>query len=276
METSSRSGPSSPASEPPTIRTLNKNDETGDSAAKLTQSEQRVARERTALRAAVIHEAIRVEGEGELRRPVTALTWSGLAAGLSMGFSLVATGLLRAHLADTAWRPLVTNFGYSVGFLAAILGRQQLFTENTLTVILPLFTRRDARTLLSVARLWTTVLVSNVIGACAFAWLLARTDLFPPEVRAAFTDIGWLAAGVGTGWFTLMLRGVLAGWLIAMMVWMMPAADSSRIAIIITMTYLVALAGLPHVVAGSTEVLYWLRPAPCRGARSSAAFWLRP
>jgi formate-nitrite transporter family protein len=110
----------------------------GDSAGELTRSEKRLARERTALRAAVIHEAIRVEGEGELSRPVTALIWSGFAAGLSMGFSLVATGLIQAHLPDTAWRPLIADLGYSVGFLAAILGRQQLYTENTLTVILPL------------------------------------------------------------------------------------------------------------------------------------------
>ncbi len=232
------------------------NGESGDSAAKLTQSEKRVARERTALRAAVIHEAIRVEGEGELQRPVTALTWSGPAAGLSMGFSLVATGLIRSHLPDTAWRPLVSNLGYSVGFLAVILGRQQLFTENTLTVMLPLLTRHDSRTLLSVVRLWTVVLVSNLIGACAFAWMLGRTEVFQPQVRAAFIDIGWLAMGVGAGWSTLLLRGILAGWLIALMVWMMPAADSSRSAIIVTMTYLVSLGQLPHVVAGSTEVLY--------------------
>lgn len=32
---------------------------------------------------------------------------------------------------------LVAKLGYSVGFLIVILGRQQLFTENTLTPILP-------------------------------------------------------------------------------------------------------------------------------------------
>jgi formate/nitrite transporter FocA (FNT family) len=144
-------------------------DVTGDSAAALSQSERDLARQRTAPRAAVIHEAIRAEGEGELRRPIGALIWSGLAAGLSIGFSLVASGLLQAHLPDTSWRPLLADLGYSVGFLAVILGRQQLYTENTLTVILPLLTLRDLSTGLQVLRLWSVVLVANLTGACVFA-----------------------------------------------------------------------------------------------------------
>ncbi len=44
-------------------------------------------------------------------------------------------------LPDAKWRPLVDSLGYSLGFLFVILGRQQLFTENTLTAILPLARR---------------------------------------------------------------------------------------------------------------------------------------
>lgn len=156
-------------------------DATGDSATELSQADRRVATERTAPRAAVIHEAIRAEGASELRRPIRALIWSGLAAGHSIGFSLVANGLLLAHLADTSWRPLVTNLGYSVGFLAVILGRQQLYTENTLTVVLPLLTLRDLPTLIQVLRLWGVVLITNVAGACLFAWALATLNIFAPR-----------------------------------------------------------------------------------------------
>ena len=226
----------------------------GESAAELTQTEKRQARERTALRAAVIHEAIRAEGEGELRRPVTALIWSGVAAGLSMGLSLVATGVLRAHLPDTSWRPLVVNLGYSVGFLTVILGRQQLFTENTLTVILPLLTRRDSETLRKVIRLWVVVLAANLVGAFLFAWGVSASGAFDESTLAAFHEIGMIS--VSEPFFTSVFRAVFAGWIIATMVWMMPAADSSRPAIIIVMTYLVGIAQLPHVIAGAAEVLY--------------------
>jgi formate-nitrite transporter family protein len=229
-------------------------DRKGESAGELTKSEKRLARERTALRAAVIHEAIRVEGEGELSRPVRALAWSGLAAGLSMGFSLVATALLQGHLPDRAWRPLIADLGYSVGFLAAILGRQQLYTENTLTVILPLFTRRDARTLAQMLRLWGVVLAANLIGGFVFALALGKADVFKPEVMAAMRDVS--AHTISGGRLIMFVRAIFAGWLIATMVWMMPAAESSRPLIIVVMTYLVSLANLPHVIAGSVEVSY--------------------
>src|SRR5947209_2624298 len=95
---------------------------------------------------AIVYKAIFKEGSDELERPSSALFWSGLAAGLSMGFSLVAEGLLRSHLPETEWRTVITKFGYSIGFLIVILGRQQLFTENTLTVILPLLQKKDLKT----------------------------------------------------------------------------------------------------------------------------------
>jgi formate-nitrite transporter family protein len=229
-------------------------DQIGDSAGELTESEKRIAEERTALRAAVIHEAIRTEGEAELLRPASALMWSGMAAGLSMGFSLAAMGLLYSRLPDTQWRPLITDSGYTVGFLVVILGRQHLYTENTLTVMLPLLTNRDRKTFWAVLRLWSVVLVANVLGAGMIAWAIARTDVFSPEVRTALTEIAMLT--VKGRWLTVLLRGLFAGWIIATMVWMMPASDSSRPAIIIFMTYLVALGELPHVVVSSVDGVY--------------------
>src|SRR4051794_33323455 len=125
------------------------------------QREEDEVHEKAAAGAHIVYKAIMMEADEELSRPSLALAWSGLAAGLSMGFSLVAEGLLRAHLPDAPWRPLVAKFGYSIGFLIVILGRQQLFTENTLTPVLPLLQHRDARTLGNVLRLWGVVLLAN-------------------------------------------------------------------------------------------------------------------
>ena len=52
------------------------------------------------------------------------------------------------------------------------------------------------------------------------------------------------------------LRGIFAGWLIAMVVWMLAAIDTGRIAVIVFMTYIVGLASLTHIIAGSVEVLF--------------------
>jgi len=170
------------------------------------------------------------------------------------GLSLIAEGLLRAHLPDTPWRPLISKLGYPLGFILVIIGRQQLFTENTLTVIIPLMAKRNLATLIQVLRLWATVLVANIAGAHAIAWTLSNTTVFPPEVKHAFYDIGQMSAAAG--FREVLLRGIFAGWLIATVVWLLAAADSRGVSIIAIPTYIVGLAGLSHVIVGSIEVLY--------------------
>ena len=220
----------------------------------LTQKEIREAERRSTVSAVVVHEAIRREGEQELQRAPSALLWSGLAAGLSMGFSLIGEGLLRAHLPDMPWRPLITKLGYSFGFLLVVLGRQQLFTENTLTPILPVMLHRDRGMLLRALRLWALVLVSNLTGALIIAWVLSGTGAFPPEVRRVFADIGREALSVTFG--LALLRGVFAGWLIAFMVWLLPSVEAFRVVVIVALTWLVGVGHFTHIIAGSVEALY--------------------
>ncbi|PRY10202.1 formate/nitrite transporter FocA (FNT family) [Pontibacter ummariensis] len=202
--------------------------------------------------AKIIHKAILQEGEEELSRPSSALFWSGLAAGLAMGFSMIAEGLLLAYLPDEKWRPLVSNFGYSAGFLIVILGRQQLFTENTLTPILPLLHRMKVATFGNVLRLWTVVLIANLLGALLMSLAVAHTQTFDRHVLNAFAEIGHMA--MKPGFVTTMLRGIFAGWLIALMVWLLPFAETSRIWVIILVTYLVGIGHFSHVIAGSVEI----------------------
>ena len=223
-------------------------------APELTEKQRQEAEDRTSVSANVVHEAIRHDGEEELNRPFSALAWSGFAAGLSMGFSFVAQALFKAHLPDQPWRPLVVNLGYPFGFLIAIIGRQQLFTENTLTAIIPLLARRNVTTLVRVLQLWAVVLAANLVGAHLFAWVVGNTPMFRPDVQAAMLAVAKQAANVTFG--TAILRGIFAGWLIAMVVWMLAAIDTGRIMVIVILTYLVGLAGLTHIIAGSVDVLF--------------------
>ena len=85
-------------------------------APELTEKQREEAEQRTSVSIDVVHEAIRHDGEEELNRAVSALAWSGLAAGLSMGFSFVGQALLYAHLPNAAWRPLLVNLGYRSAF----------------------------------------------------------------------------------------------------------------------------------------------------------------
>ena len=220
----------------------------------LTEREKEDAAQRTSVKATVVHEAVRLDGDAELERSFSGLASSGLAAGLSMGFSFIAEGLLRRYLPDSPWRPLLAKFGYSFGFLIVILGRQQLFTENTLTAVIPVLARRTWKSLGKMIRLWTIVFLANMVGAHIVAWVLGNTSAFKPEVQNAFFQIAQETMNVSAP--DALLRGIFAGWLIAMLVWMMAAISSGQIPLIIIMTYFVALGSFTHIIAGSIEALF--------------------
>ena len=220
----------------------------------LNQGEQHQAAEFSAPRALVIHEIIRDDGERELGRTVGALALSGFAAGLSMGFSLLTEALLRSVLPDSPWRHAVESFGYSMGFIIVVLGRQQLFTESTLTAVLPVVTRRTMKSLLAAARLWAIVLTVNIIGTWIFAALLIPQNVFTPAVNKALQSVAVEAVHHHFG--PTVLKAVFAGWLIALMVWLLPSGRSARLWIILIITYVVSLGHFSHIIAGSAEAAY--------------------
>ena len=219
-----------------------------------TKAEKKQVEERVAIGANVVYETIRREGEEELSRPVAALAWSAFAAGLSMGFSFISEALLESHLPDQPWRLLISRAGYSVGFLVVVLGRQQLFTENTLTVVLPLLVRKDWKTFLCMLRLWGVVLAANLLGTFLFALCIAKAPIFDAHTQQCLTEIG--SAHLGMSFGVVMVKAIFAGWLIALMVWLLPAAESARVEIIIIITYLIGIGAFSHVIAGSTTVLF--------------------
>jgi formate/nitrite transporter FocA (FNT family) len=206
------------------------------------------------LRPRVIHEVVREEGEVELRRAALSLALSGFAAGLSMGFLFLTLSLLRAGLPDTSWRGLVDSFGYSLGFVIVILGRQQLFTESTLTAVLPVLTSRTLRALLLTPRLWGIVLALNLLGTFVFAALITPEGVFPSEVRTALLEVGRESLSGSFG--PVLLKAVFAGWLIALMIWLLPNARQARLWVIILLTYVVSVGRFSHIIAGSTEASF--------------------
>jgi formate/nitrite transporter FocA (FNT family) len=209
---------------------------------------------RTAPHARVVYEAIRAEGLEELDRPADALFWSALAAGLSMGFSFGGEALIHDALPPGAWTPLVSKLGYTVGFVIVILGRQQLFTENTLTAVLPLLRERTFGMLAKVLRLWGVVLLANLLGALLFALVAARTGAFRPQLETAFGEIA--GAAVNKEFGTIFVRAIFAGWLIALMVWLLPYAEVARFWVVVMLTYVVGLGEFDHIIIGSVEGFY--------------------
>lgn len=205
-------------------------------------------------KAMAIHEHIRQDGEKELERDAMALLWSAIAAGLSMGASLLAKGVFHVHLDGVPGSFLLENLGYTFGFIIVIMARQQLFTENTVTAVLPVMQKPTGINFLLLIRLWGMVLLGNLIGTGLAAYSFEFMPIFDEQTRDAFVKIGMEVMKNTPG--EMFANAIISGWIIATMVWMFPAAGSAKIVVIIIMTWLVGLGDLAHIVVGSVEVLY--------------------
>ena len=175
-------------------------------------------------------------------------------AGLAVGSSLIVKGLLRYHLPEATWRPLVVHLGYPVGFILVVLGQLQMISGNTLTPIVPLLRRLDGHTLRGVFRVWLIVAVANLSGALAIAAILARTPVFDAPVQVVFTQVSQESMGSNVG--VTFLRAIFAGWLIALMVWILHAGESPRWFIVALITYVISIGHFAQALAGAVEVFY--------------------
>lgn len=192
------------------------------------------------------------QGKDELARPASSLAWSGIAAGIAISFSLFCEGYLQLHLPDTGGAYLVKNLGYTIGFLIVILGHFQLFTENTITVILPLLEELCAKTIRKTARLWSIVLGANLLGTFVVALFAVTLPFFSAEFREVIIDISIHATHKPP--LATLFQAIPAGFLIAALVWMLPSSVGSEFWVIVTITYVIAIGDFAHVIAGSVEV----------------------
>jgi formate-nitrite transporter family protein len=225
-----------------------------DATPALSEHEHRLVESVDGLKAPLIYEAIRRQGAHELGRPFSALWWSGVAAGLAISASVLGKAFLTAYLPDDAeWTPLVSNLGYSAGFLIVIMGRLQLFTENTVTPILSLLLNKSLRTLARLVRLWTVVFLANMTGCLIAAATIVEVGVLPPAQTEAVLEISRHYAEATP--MQHFLWGAPAGFLVAALVWTLPSAQGAgEFWLILVVTYFIGLGGLSHVVAGATEL----------------------
>ena len=209
----------------------------------------------------------------ELARNSRALAFSGVAGGLSMGLTGLGVASAQAVLGKGTWQDFVSMLFYPVGFIAVIIGRAQLFTENTLyPVVLVLDERKHV---LNTLRLWGVVFLANLVGAAAFALLACRTSALEPKIVDALSRLGLdiVAQNAGTAFWS----GVVGGWLIALLAWLVSASHWTigQLAIVWLLSFLVGIGHFSHCIASSGEILssvvtgsvplsryfYWLLPA---------------
>lgn len=206
------------------------------------------------LSARLIYEVIRRDGQDEMTRPVQSLVFSGLAAGILISFSVIGEAIFRTYIPPVTWRFLIENVGYTFGFLLVIMGRMQLFTENTITTVLPLMAHPCRRNVLLVLRLWTVVLTANTVGAFVAAGFLYYSGAFQPQMMESVHALSEHAMSFAP--LVAFAKAMPAGVLVAAIVWMLPTTPRNPFFVILTFTWLIAAGDFTHIVAGSVEMAY--------------------
>jgi formate/nitrite transporter FocA (FNT family) len=208
--------------------------------------------------AVALHRTVRKAGEEELERPFWALSWSGIAAGLAINTSLIAEGMLQSQIPDVPWREAIVSLGYPIGFLLVILGRLQLFTESTVTAMLPLATKPSPESLAKTLRLWGIVIGANLVGTGIASATTVLGLIVDPALQQGMIDVSMKV--VEHNFLETLINAVPAGFLIAMIAWVLPNARSQSFWVIFLITYIVALGGFSHSIVGSAETfLLWFK-----------------
>jgi formate/nitrite transporter FocA (FNT family) len=255
METNPRSTATSDDAKPPPSSDEGRRRDGGESSSDGPPAALRQPEVGTRFSAHEIHDLVRDQAEAEMERPAGDLFWSAVTAGLVIGWSFVLGAYARSLVAEP-WHRAAVAAAYPVGFILVIIGRSQLFTENTLEPVIPVLERRDPRSLRRMLRLWGLVLLGNLAGALVFALLFARTAVVSHEVGTHMVQI---ALGALSGSFGSQLyAAVFAGWLIALTAWLVSATQmtGAQIALIWITTAPIAALDFRHSIAGAVEAFY--------------------
>ena len=200
-----------------------------------------------------IYKQVASNARQELKRSSVALAISGFAGGTFMGLSALGNGIALAMLGTSSKLQFVGKMFYPLGFIVVILGRSQLFTENTLYPVALVLAEK--RHLWNTLRLWSVVLPSNVLGAFAFACLVSLTNALDPEIVRALAHLGTEALHHPAS--TVFWSGVMGGWIIALAAWLVSGSHSitGSVMIIWMLTFVVGLGNFAHCIATSGEIL---------------------
>ncbi|HJQ09984.1 MAG TPA: formate/nitrite transporter family protein [Gemmatimonadaceae bacterium] len=209
----------------------------------------------TRLSALEIHENIRAPAEEELERPASALLFSSLAAGMLIGFTFLASAFASHYASEPLKHPLASAF-YPVGFMFVIMGRNELFTENTLEPVIPLLHKRDGKTLRQMLRMWGFLIIGNLVGALIFAWIIGGTTVIESSLHPSLQEIS--AQSTQGGFGEVFYKAIFGGWLIALLTWVLAStADTiAQLFLIWVTTAPIAAFHFRHSIAGSVEAFY--------------------
>ena len=200
-----------------------------------------------------IYQQVATNAKEELKRSSVSLAISGFTGGTFMGLSALGVGIILAKLGNSPGAFIISRMLYPLGFIVVIIGRSQLFTENTLYPVALVLSEK--RQFWNTMRLWATVLPSNMLGAFAFAALVSLTHAVSPDILHAISGLGTAASALPAS--EVFWSGVMGGWIIATTAWLVSGSHSitGSVMIIWLLTFVVGLGNFAHCIASSGEVL---------------------
>jgi formate-nitrite transporter family protein len=200
-----------------------------------------------------IFEKVLENASDELKRSSRALAFSGVAGGMGMGLTGLSVAVAQSLLGDGGWQQFAALLFYPLGFVAVIIGRAQLFTENTLFPVALILTER--RHVVNTLRLWTVVFLANLGGAMLFALVTMKTGALPYDVGIRLAALGIRSVAGSSG--HIFWSAVIGGWIIALMAWTVTASHWTigQVAVVWMLTVVVGMGRFAHCIATSGEIL---------------------
>jgi formate/nitrite transporter FocA (FNT family) len=193
----------------------------------------------------------------EYRRSQSGLFLSALTAGLEIGFSIVLMGLFYTTFVESVDKSalhLIISLGYPLGFIFVIIGKSQLFTEQTALAVIPFL--KGVVNFKELMKLWSVVLIGNIIGASLFAlfitWIGPEREIISPDAFKEFAH-----TLVKPKWYIVIGSAILAGWMMGLLSWLINSAQEtiSRIFIVVLVTFVIGYGKLHHCIVGTVELV---------------------
>ena len=194
------------------------------------------------------------EGLEQHTRTNLSLFLSAFSAGLILGFAAMSVALASQFFTGSdpiLYDRLAMALVYPLGFIVCILSRTKLFTEQTATALYPVLEKKS--TFGSLCRVWTVVLVGNLVGTFSSSLLIYLADGVIGAKAGLIEVAHHLSAHPAQD---ILISSILAGWLMAQGGWLILSTVSSmaQSACIYIVTFIIGLAGLHHSIAGSAEI----------------------
>lgn len=187
------------------------------------------------------------EGIARLRRSWPELLSTGVVGGFDLSLGILGLYLVRYA---TGSRQLA-GLAFSIGFIALVLAKSELFTENFLVPITAVVARNA--TVYSVVRLWFGTAVGNLAGGWVMTFIMIGA--VPRLSQGVISDVGRHYFDLGIGWESF-ASAVLAGTVMTLMTWMERGTRSmlGKLTAAVSAAYLLAATPLVHSVVSSIEM----------------------